>query len=616
MSKIGIQWQRETNAVLDYNRLVQPTVLKSINCRDREFWQKLVDGNPNSIRIYRHYPNWDCWQDNPERCAIDAVSNLKSEIGHVLDLLTHVEDNNEWVHSFMLDQVDAADRYMSTFIETAWQELGLRTVFLNSATGHWGDDVVTFWRTLQTAEWRKAVLGQHEYDWPTMMRIYEETGDYWLCGKWQKSMTAIRAAGYQGIRCIITEAGIDGGVAGQPMKGWKSVPNALENYAASLLWYNDLLIADEDMIGVALFGLSMEGDWGDFDIADTEVPSRIAQFPTVPLPEPPKEDDNVKIYDYDGVLRDWDWLRAEFGDVQIHPVEERFSIREGERVYEACYLRAKTGNSSCQINIKNLDEVNVVGETVVFGWADAEPHGLADNGHNWSVNGVPGPTNETGDVGPGMGAFYSPADGERGPYWCWVYGLPSDYVDGLGMLAMTNHSHLDVGYREVVVGESEPPEPPVSGEPLDVVREIRDDVLAIRVILQDGYVPPEPPVDQPFVGEYYNNKDLSGAPAFTREDEEINFEWGAGSPDPRINPDHFSVHWTGYRTFGARSYTFYALVDDGIRLWVDDDLVIDGWKDQPPTPYQTTKIMTAGQHDIEVTYYENAGGATCKVWWE
>ena len=160
MSKLGVQWQRETDAVLEYNRLVQPTVLKSINCHSREFWQQLKDDNPNSIRIYRHYPNFDCWQGDPGYCAYEAVMAIKAEIGHILDLLTHVEDNNEWIHSYMHEWVGHADRYMEALIQAAWSELALQTVFLNSATGHWGDDIAVFEGTLQTAERLGAVLGQ------------------------------------------------------------------------------------------------------------------------------------------------------------------------------------------------------------------------------------------------------------------------------------------------------------------------------------------------------------------------------------------------------------------------------------------------------------------------
>jgi hypothetical protein len=49
--------------------------------------------------------------------------------------------------------------------------------------------------------------------------------------------------------------------------------------------------------------------------------------------------------------------------------------------------------------------------------------------------------------------------------------------------------------------------------------------------------------------------------------------------------------------------------DDGIRLWVDGDLLIDAWTDQSPTSYQVTRTLTAGSHAVKVEYYENGGGA-------
>src|SRR5207248_2127828 len=45
-------------------------------------------------------------------------------------------------------------------------------------------------------------------------------------------------------------------------------------------------------------------------------------------------------------------------------------------------------------------------------------------------------------------------------------------------------------------------------------------------------------------GTYFNNMDFT-APVFTRRDPTINFNWGTGSPDPRIDPDSFSVRWSG-----------------------------------------------------------------------
>jgi len=327
----------------------------------------------------------------------------------------------------------------------------------------------------------------------------------------------------------------------------------------------------------------------------------------------------IKIYDYDGNLRDWDWLRAEFGDVRVHPVEERFPVREGERIYKTCYLRAKSGYAAILINAKDRDGQNVTGEAVVFGWSSAEPHGLANTGHNWTDNGVVGHTNETGDVGPGMGtgAYYSPADGERGPHWCWVYGLPSDYVDGLGMLAMTNHNHVDVGYCEVIAGDVEPPEPPppVNGELLTVAKEIRDAVL--RIEQKIGSTPPEPPppADTLFRGEYFNNTTLSGAPALIRDDEKIDFDWGEESPDPKVNANDFSVRWTATKTFAAGSHRFTVVADDGVRLWVDGVLIVDAWKPQSATTYTADVILGAGQHEIKMEYFERGGLSVAKLSW-
>jgi len=118
-----------------------------------------------------------------------------------------------------------------------------------------------------------------------------------------------------------------------------------------------------------------------------------------------------------------------------------------------------------------------------------------------------------------------------------------------------------------------------------------------------------------FRGEYFNNPTLSGTPALVRDDEVIDFNWGTGSPAPEIGSDQFSVRWTGKRTFEAGAYRFHALTDDGVRVWVDGQLIIDQWHDHPPSHYQAKVSLGAGQHDIKVEYYERGGGAVAKFWW-
>lgn len=117
--------------------------------------------------------------------------------------------------------------------------------------------------------------------------------------------------------------------------------------------------------------------------------------------------------------------------------------------------------------------------------------------------------------------------------------------------------------------------------------------------------------------EYFNNRTLSGSPAFVRcEEWPINFDWGNSGPGNGIGNDNFSVRWAGTANISAGSYTFIARADDGIRVWLDDTQIINGWMDQGPTEYRSTRSVSSGNHTIKVEYYENGGGAVAQFRWE
>ncbi len=117
-------------------------------------------------------------------------------------------------------------------------------------------------------------------------------------------------------------------------------------------------------------------------------------------------------------------------------------------------------------------------------------------------------------------------------------------------------------------------------------------------------------------GEYYNNTSLGGAPALVRDDATVSFNWGSGSPGPGVNADYFSVRWTTFAYFSANTYNFYVTVDDGARLWVDDQLIIDEWRDGAERTVGASRYMTAGYHSIRLEYYEAAGAAVIRAWWD
>ena len=92
-------------------------------------------------------------------------------------------------------------------------------------------------------------------------------------------------------------------------------------------------------------------------------------------------------------------------------------------------------------------------------------------------------------------------------------------------------------------------------------------------------------------GEYFGNRSLSGSPVLTRDDATIDFEWGHGSPASGVPSDGFSVRWTRTVPFSVGNYRFTATGDDGIRVYVDQRLIINEWRDQPARSYSTELVL-------------------------
>jgi hypothetical protein len=133
---------------------------------------------------------------------------------------------------------------------------------------------------------------------------------------------------------------------------------------------------------------------------------------------------------------------------------------------------------------------------------------------------------------------------------------------------------------------------------------------------------PKPPTPTPtpvqiteWRGEYYNNVNLRGSP-LVRNDHRISFDWGTGKPMKGINADGFSVRWTRRLDFEAMTYRFYVRADDGARLWVDGDLLIDQWHDASVRTLTAERTMTRGKHDVRLEMYERSGQATVAFWRE
>jgi hypothetical protein len=122
------------------------------------------------------------------------------------------------------------------------------------------------------------------------------------------------------------------------------------------------------------------------------------------------------------------------------------------------------------------------------------------------------------------------------------------------------------------------------------------------------------PATNAFSGCYYSGTNFD-VPVLARQDNTLNFDWGSNSPSPQVPSDNFSARWEGNFNFDAGSYEFVATADDGVKVYVDNQLLINQWVDQPATTHRSSVNLTAGSHLVRMEYYERGGGAVAKLSW-
>ena len=124
--------------------------------------------------------------------------------------------------------------------------------------------------------------------------------------------------------------------------------------------------------------------------------------------------------------------------------------------------------------------------------------------------------------------------------------------------------------------------------------------------------------DTSWDAKYWDNMTLTGDSVIAREEESLDFDWGEGSPGAGIPADRFSARWERHLNIAADesgNYIFSAEVDDGVRLWVDGELLIDSWIEQAKASYQATLSLSEGEHLVRVEYFELTGTASISVSW-
>ena len=116
-------------------------------------------------------------------------------------------------------------------------------------------------------------------------------------------------------------------------------------------------------------------------------------------------------------------------------------------------------------------------------------------------------------------------------------------------------------------------------------------------------------------GEYYNNTSLAGTPALVRNDQAISFRWGESSPARGIRADNFSARWTRTLDFAPGLYRITVGADDGARLWIDDQRLIDEWHASPFREHEVV-VGLNGRHRVRLEYLELGGNAAVYLSWQ
>jgi PA14 domain. len=114
--------------------------------------------------------------------------------------------------------------------------------------------------------------------------------------------------------------------------------------------------------------------------------------------------------------------------------------------------------------------------------------------------------------------------------------------------------------------------------------------------------------------EYHNGSNLNAGPTWVQNEAEINHQWGTNAPGNGkwgVWNDNFSARWTGTFAFSAGDYSFKADSNDEVKVWIDGQLLLDS-----ASLKQTTRFISAGDHNLVVEYRHRNGAASLRFGWQ
>lgn len=118
--------------------------------------------------------------------------------------------------------------------------------------------------------------------------------------------------------------------------------------------------------------------------------------------------------------------------------------------------------------------------------------------------------------------------------------------------------------------------------------------------------------------ELFDNIALEGAPRIERTDRQVDFSWTIAPPDSTLPLDWYSLRWTGALTVpGVGTVRIGVDGNDGFRLFLDGQLVLDNWRKQSAGRHIAQRSLAPGRsYQVRLEYYENTGSGRVKLIWD
>jgi lysophospholipase L1-like esterase len=128
-----------------------------------------------------------------------------------------------------------------------------------------------------------------------------------------------------------------------------------------------------------------------------------------------------------------------------------------------------------------------------------------------------------------------------------------------------------------------------------------------RVLLSSG---------RGLAGYYFEGTDFTQV-KFKREDPQLHFNWQKGSPDPSLGDSGFGARWSGrVQPKFSETYHFYTRTTGGVRLWVNNKLLVDDWSTHPLKDNKGSIALKAGvRYDLRVEYFDTSAASRVELHW-